>query len=64
MSKDTRALLNAAVLSGLTVVKSKRNSHYKIYSGKRLVSVMSATPSSPSSLRNARSELRRHGVNL
>lgn len=50
-------------LQGFTV-KLGRGMHWKIYQGKRLVSVMGMTPSCPRAYRNQLSQLRKAGANV
>lgn len=60
--KELGALLDEVRAAGGEVVQSVRNQHLKIYSGKRLVTVISATGSDVRGLRNARAILRRAGL--
>lgn len=53
------ALARKAEAAGLTVVRSKRTNHYKIYRDGRLVTTFSGTPSDFRAVKKADSDLRR-----
>ena len=61
MKKEIAKMLSGAARSGLTV-KQSRNGHFKVYAGSRLVAVLASTPSCSRGLLNARSDLRKLGV--
>ena len=59
-----RDLVKRIEEAGGRVVKTKRNSHLKVYLGPRLVGVLPATPSDFRTIKNVISDLRKKGLNL
>ena len=45
---------------GFTVTKAKRNGHYKVYDGSRLIAVQCATASDGRALKNFRAQVARY----
>jgi len=60
---DTADLLTCVKRAGGTVRRS-RSGHWKVYAGTRLVTVIAGSTGDRRSLRNARAQLRRAGLDI
>lgn len=62
--KEFKDLRKRLIEAGCRIVKSKRNSHHKVYYQGILINSMPSTTGDHRSLRNTLSQLRRAGVPL
>ena len=62
--KEVGQLIKQIEAAGGIVTKSKRNGHYKVYFEGRLITVLASTASDHRSIKNARSQCRRGGLDV
>ncbi|WAB09248.1 HicA-like toxin [Gordonia phage LittleMunchkin] len=63
-NKEIKDLIKQVQAAGAEVRTTKRNPHYKVYLGGRLIGTIPSTPSDWRGIKNSRAQLRRNGLDI